>query len=130
MTQESQDVDVKIDELKSELKRGESAIAALQERLKNNEDMLKDSIAEKKELKQRLQQIDLHQNDAKIGEYQKLLEDHQKTVHRLEVTKKHLDNAKDEIAFLKEVIDELASRNLLDHLFGRYPESFHEYKGS
>lgn len=130
MTQESQDVDVKIEELKSELKRGESAISALQERLKNNEDMLKDSIAEKNELKQRLQQIDLHQNDTKIGEYQKLLEDHQKTVHRLEVTKKHLDESKDEIAVLKEVIDDLASRSLLDHLLGRYPESFKEYKGS
>jgi len=43
------------------------------------------------------------------------------------VTKKQLDDARIEIQDLKEVIDDLANRGLMDHILGRYPESFKGY---
>lgn len=128
------DAEAQIRELERELKSRESTIAALQEKLKTNENMLQDAIQEKNQTKLRLQEYDLKLIDAKLSQYQKLQEDHQKTVHRLQVTKRHLDeiNLKnkelnEEIIFLKEVIEDLANRGLVDHMRGRYPDSFKNY---
>ncbi len=124
----SKDAEAQIKELKRELKSRASDIEALQEKLETNEDMLQDAIQEKNQMKLQLQEYDLNLIDSKLGQYQKLQEDHQKTVHRLQVTKKHLDNARDEIAILREIIDDLTHRSLFDHIRGRYPESMKKYK--
>lgn len=118
-----------IKELEKELRNRESELKTLQERLKNNEDMLQDAIDEKNKMKLQLQEYELTLTDNKLNQHQKLQEDHNKTVHRLQVTKKQLDDARTDISDLKEIIDELANRGLLDHIRGKYPESFEEYKG-
>lgn len=121
--------EAQIREFEKELKSRESELKTLQERLKNNEDMLQDAIGEKNKIKLRLQEYELNLTDDKLDQHQKLQEDYNKTVHRLQVTKEQLDNARKEISYLKEIIDELSNRGLLDHIRGRYPESFQEYKG-
>lgn len=135
MRENSKDTEAQIMELKKELKSKQSTIELLQERLKNNKEMLQDLIQEKNQLKKRIQEYDLNLMDAKLNQYQKLQEDHQKTVHRLQVTKKHLDevNLKNkelnkEINILEKIIEDLANRGLLDHARGRYPDSFQKYK--
>jgi len=122
------DTEARIKELEKKLKSRESDIENLQEKLKTNEDMLQDVIQEKNQIKSRLQEYDLNLIDAKLSQYQKLQEDQQKLVHRLQVTKKHLDDARDEIAILREIIDDLTHRGLLDRIRGRYPESLKKYK--
>lgn len=136
MRENSKDAEAQIKKLKDELKGKQSTIEQLQDRLNNNGNMLQDLIQEKNQLKKRIQEYDLSLIDAKLSQYQKLQEDHQKTVHRLQVTKKHLDELnlrnKDlnkEIEILKEVIEELGNRGLLDLLRGKYPKSFERYKG-
>jgi len=118
------DTEARIKELEKKLKSRESDI----ENLKTNEDMLQDVIQEKNQIKLRLQEYDLNLIDAKLSQYQKLQEDHQKLVHRLQVTKKHLDDARDEIAILREIIDDLTHRGLFDRIRSRYPESLKKYK--
>lgn len=131
--------DLKEDEistLKSELKGREKSIKSLNEKLDINNRMLQDILMEKNELKKKIQEYELKLVDAKLNQYQKLQEQHQKTVHRLQVTKKHLDNAniKNKDLQAKEmvmqmVIEDLVKRGFLDHIRNRYPESYLEYKG-
>jgi chromosome segregation ATPase len=122
------DTEARIKELEKKLKSRESDIENLQEKLRTNKDMLQDVIQEKNQIKLRLQEYDLNLTDAKLSQYQKLQEDHQKLVHRLQVMKKHLDDARDEIAILREIIDDLTHRGLFDRIRGRYPESLKKYK--
>lgn len=122
------DTEARIKELEKKLKSRESDIENLQEKLRTNKDMLQDVIQEKNQIKLRLQEYDLNLTDAKLSQYQKLQEDHQKLVHRLQVTKKHLDDARDEIAILREIIDDLTHRGLFDRIRSRYPESLKKYK--
>lgn len=128
MKENPKDAATQIRDLEKELKDKQSTIELLQERLKNNEDMLQDSIQEKNQLKERIQEYDLNLTDAKLNQHQKLQEDHRKTVHRLQVTKTHLDKTNDEIDILKKVIEDLTNRGLLDHIRGKYPESFENYR--
>ncbi len=132
---ESLDLNAKINQLEMELRSKESTIEVLQERLNNNKDMLQDVIAEKKQLNLRVQGYDLNLIDAKLNQYQKLQEDHQKMMHRLQVTKNHLDDANQKIKeangkidVLEKIIVDLGDRGLLDYIRGRYPESYRRYK--
>lgn len=126
MKGDTTNLEARIRELEKELRNRESSIELLRERLKNNEGMLQDAIEEKNQFKGRIREHDL--NQAKIDQYQNLQEDHHKAVHRLQVTKKQLDEAREEIDILKEIVDDLANRGLWDHIHGKYPESFEEYK--
>lgn len=121
--------------LERELDEKESAIKSLKEQLSNNQSILKDVISEKKQLITRVQEYDLSLVDTKLEQYQKLQETHQKTVHRLKVTKKHLDMAntnikemQGEIKKLKQIISDLNNRGLLDYVLSKYPESYQEYR--
>jgi len=89
--------------------------------------MLQDAISEKNKVKIQLQEYDLKLTDEKLKQLQNLQEKYNKKVHRVQVTKKQLDDARIEIQDLKEVIDDLANRGLMDHILGRYPESFKGY---
>ena len=128
MITDSNDTETRIRELEQDLKNRESEIKSLQERLKNNEEMLQDAICEKNQVKIQLQEYDLQLTDEKLKQLQNLQEKYNKKTHRVQVTKKQLDDARIEIRDLNEVIDDLANRGLMDHILGRYPESFQVYR--
>ena len=124
-----------IKELEGELNKRDAQIELLNEKLSNNKDILQNVISEKKQLKVRIQEYDLKLIDAKLSQFQKLQVEHQKTVHRLQVTKKHLDSANKKInelqlsiEDLEKIIEDLDNRGLWDHLRGKYPESYQKYK--
>jgi chromosome segregation ATPase len=124
-----------IKELEKKLKDQEKTIESLKEKLSNNQDMLKDTINEKNELKKKIQEYDLKMVDKKLNQYQELHEEQQKTLHRIHVTKNHLDDANSknkELLIIKEemqkVLEDLENRGLLDYIRGKYPESYLKYK--
>lgn len=132
-TKQSKDEQIK--KLKSMLKEKEALIELLNRKLSNNKEILQDVISEKKQLKLQLQEYEFNLINAKLKQYEKLQSEHQKTVHRLTVRKKHLDNAKEkikqlerEIEDLERIINDLHNRSIWDYLRGKYPESFREYK--
>jgi chromosome segregation ATPase len=127
--------DSKIRELEEKLKTQEKTNKKLKEKLENNSNMLNDVIRENKQLKKRIQEYDLKLVDTKLSQYQKLQEEYQKKAHRLQVTKKHLDNAnlknqdlQEKEKILHQIIADLEKRGLLDYIRGRYPESYQKYK--
>lgn len=125
----------RIQELEFELKKKESSICSIRDKLNNNQEILKDLILEKKQLKEQIQDFELKQTNIKLQEYEKLQQDHHKLEHRLEITKNHLDKAnqkinklEDRIKSLKNIIEDLHNRGLKDYLLRRYPKSYQEYK--
>lgn len=127
MTKEPSD-NSRIKRLEEEIKSKESIIKSLKERLDSNQKILEDVIREKNLLNNQIREYELKQMDSKFSRYQEMEEEHQKAVHRLEVTKNHLDLAKAEIKSLEKIIEDLKNRGLVDYLLGRFPDSFKEYK--
>lgn len=124
-----------IKKLKKELKKKEALIELLNQKLSNNQQIIKDIISDKKQLKLQLQEYELSLVDAKLQQYEKLQDEHQKTLHRLQVRKKHLDNAnqkitqsQEKIEDLERIIEDLNNRSLWDHLRRKYPESYQRYR--
>lgn len=124
-----------IKKLKKELKKKDALVELLNQKLSNNQQIIKDVISEKKHLKLQLQEYELSLVDVKLQQYAKLQDEHQKTLHRLQVRKKHLDNAnqkitqsQEKIQELKRIIEDLNNRSLWDHLRRKYPESYQRYR--
>ena len=77
-----------------------------------------------------------------FGKFEELKKEYNQLVHRLQVTKNQLDNArkqiklqdqfvedsKDQIEFMELVIHDLENRGLTDFILNRFPESFKDYK--
>ena len=133
---QSDSKDEEIRELRSKLKNRDKTIDSLKEKLDSNKLMLQDILTQKNEVKKKIQEHELKMVDAKLNQYQQLQEKHQKTLHRLQVTKKHLDNSNIQNKKLlkkeeemQRVIEDLLKRGLMDHLRNRYPESYLKYKG-
>lgn len=125
MTEEPSD-NSRIKELEEEIKSKNSAIESLKSRLENNKNILEDIAREKNHLENRVREYELKLVETNITRYQELEGKHQKTVHRLEVTKNHLNQAKAEIKSMEKIVEDLANRGLLDHILGRFPESYKE----
>ena len=128
--------DEEIKELKIEIKNREKTIESINQKLNNNNDILQDIITENKRLKKDIHEYDLKMVDEKLHKYQELQEDHQKILHRLQVTKDHLDDANNKNRKLREkkeemqiVIEDLVKRGLIDYIRSRYPETYLKYKG-
>lgn len=118
----------RIKELEKLLNKRESEIKTLKERLKNDKEILQDVIGEKKLLNKKIQDFELKEIDAKLNEFQKLQQNHYKTEHRLQVTKKLLDEANEKIGKLEKIIEDLKNMGNINYILGRFPESYKEYE--
>lgn len=132
---EPSDDNSRIKKMEKELRNRESEIDSLKEKLNNNKKILQDMIQDKKLKEKQIQVFELKEIDAKLDKLQKLQSEYDKIKHRLMVTKKLLDEANEEIVRLKDeievrekIMEDLKNRGLMDHILGRFPDSFKEYK--
>lgn len=117
-----------IKKLEKELSKKESEIEFLKEKFTNNQEVLLDVIQDKKLLKEQIHEFELKELDERLNNFRDLQRKHHKTQHRLFVTKKLLNDSREDIKFREKVIEEMENRRLLDYILGRFPESFKEYK--
>ncbi len=117
-----------IEKLNKIIKEKNNEIKLLQNKLLDSKDMVHDIIQEKNSLKKRMNQYELDEFNLQIGKFAELKNDYNKIEHRLNITKKQLDTARNQIIFDKQVIEDLKNRSLMDYLRKRFPESFVSYK--
>ena len=101
-----------------------------------------DVVDEKIILEKRLNELEFKDISLQFGKFEELKKESNQLVHRLQVTKKQLDNSrkqiksqnqivedsKDQIEFMELVIHDLENRGLADFIRNRFPESFKNYK--
>ena len=124
----SNDYEAIIDGLELKLKEKESEIQELRVKLQDKYEMLQDRIEEKKVLEKRLEQFELNDATLKLGKLDEVTLENHKLEHRVQVTKKQLNEARDNLKYQEKVIEDLENRGFLDFLLKRFPESFREYK--
>ncbi|MBP2046006.1 hypothetical protein [Methanobacterium aggregans] len=124
----NKDYEAIIEGLEFKLKQKESEIQELREKLQDKYAMLQDRIDEKKILEERVKELELKDISLKLGKLDELTNKNLKLDHRVQVTKKQLDYARNDLELQKKVIEDLENRGVLDFLLRRFPETFKEYK--
>jgi chromosome segregation ATPase len=124
----SSEIESRVKELEKDLARKESEIEFLKEKLNNNQEVLLDIIEDKKLLKKQIEEFELKEIEEKLNNFRKLQHKHHKTEHRLYITKKNLDTARQDLEERRNVIVDLEKRGLRDYVLGNYPESYVKYQ--
>lgn len=84
-------------------------------------------IDEKNELLDKIHQYELMKFDLKLQKTNDLKEKLQKAEHRINITKKLLDDSKEEIAMLKNIINDYDNIGFLDFIRNKKPDSMKLY---
>ncbi|MDR2967156.1 MAG: hypothetical protein LBU74_04345 [Methanobacteriaceae archaeon] len=84
-------------------------------------------INEKNELLEKIHQLELMKLDLKLQKSNDLKEKIQKAEHRINITKKLLDDSKEEIAMLKNIIDGYEKLGFFDFIRNKKPDSVRLY---
>jgi chromosome segregation ATPase len=125
---ESQNDKLLIEKLNKELAEKNNEIKLLQTKFIDSQDRIHDIIIEKDSLKKQINQYELKELELQIGKFEELKNNYNKLEHRLNITKKQLDEARNQIIFHRQVIEDLENRSFMDYLRNRFPESFVDYK--
>lgn len=118
----------RIEELETELSKKNQALMYHEEEISDLKYRIQEVVADKRKISDKLDKFQLMQIELKINDYNSLKDDYNKLKHRTDITKKLLDQARNDLFRLKMVLADLEKRGLLDFLLGRYPESYQEYK--
>jgi chromosome segregation ATPase len=124
----SQNDKLLIEKLNRELAEKNNEIKLLQTKFIDSQDRIHDIIIEKDSLKKQINQYELKELELQIGKFEELKNNYNKLEHRLNITKKQLDEARNQIIFHRTVIEDLENRSFMDYLRNRFPESFVDYK--
>ena len=122
-----EDYDAIIEKLEKELLKKQAIIDGLKENLQDANLRVSDMIEKNKSLESRINEFELQELAMKFGKYEELKDKNKKLDHRVMVTKKHLDNAREYQKFTDVVIMDLKNRSTLDKILRRYPTSYMRY---
>lgn len=122
-----EEYDTIIEELEKELVKKQTIIDGLNAKLQDANSRISDMIEKNKSLESRINEFELQELAMKFGKFEELKDKNKKLDHRVIVTKKHLDNAREYQKFSDVVILDLKNRSTLDRILRRYPDSYIRY---
>lgn len=96
-------------------------------KLEDTEERFHLTIKDKQILEKRINELELKELSIQLGNYEELKMNHSKLEHRIQITKKQLEDARKYIKFMENVIDDLGNRGIVDLLRKRFPETYIEY---
>lgn len=117
-----------VEELEKELVVRENEINQLSKKLADANERIHDVIVDKKTLQNKINEFELKDIDLEFGKHEDIKIKHNKLQHRMQVTKKQLDDARERVKFLESVISSLENRSVLDRIRRRYPEPYLNYR--
>ncbi|MCL2157130.1 MAG: hypothetical protein FWH54_03810 [Methanobrevibacter sp.] len=117
-----------IESLTEELKKSNETLKILKLEQQQCEKKISHFIDEKNELLDKIHQYELMKLDLKLKKYTDMEEKLQKGEHRISISKKLLDESRDEIKLLKNIINDYENIKFLDFIRNKKPDSVGVYK--
>lgn len=121
------DYEACIEELENELAKKQAMIQDLKERIHDANGRVSDMVEKNSLLETRLNEYELQDLAMKFGKFEELKDKNKKLDHRVKVTKKHLDSAREYLKFTDVVILDIKNRGILDRIMRKYPDSYIRY---
>lgn len=112
---------------KKELIKTKAELKLVEDKLEYCQDRIIDIRNEKDILLKKVDEYDSFNVDEKLEEAEKIKNDFLKQKHRLKITKDLLDDSRDEIAILKEIIADFKNMSNLDFIRKKYPENINTH---
>ena len=103
-------------------------IQDLEKQLYQCQGRLEEIREEKKELNDKLKALEMMKMDLKLLDAQKLQDENNQIQHRIHITKKLLDEKREEVKFRDEVISDLEERGFGDYLLRKVPDNLVVYR--
>jgi chromosome segregation ATPase len=122
-----EDYDAIIEELKENLVKKQTEVDDLNEKIHDANLRVSDMIEKNKSLESRINEFELQDLAMKYGKFEELKDYNKKLEHRVIITKKHLDNAREYIKFIDVVIIDMKNRSVIDRILRRYPDTYKGY---
>ncbi len=127
-SRKTDDLELKVKKLESELSKNKSILEETLKDLHMCQGRLQEIREEKIVLNESLKELELMKLDLKLLNTQKVRDENNRIQHRIHITKKLLDEARDELKFQKKVIKDLEKLKVLDRIREKWPESLIVYK--
>ena len=127
-TRKTEDLELKVKELESEISKNKSILDKTLKDLHMCQGRLQEIREEKITLNERLKEFELMKLDLKLLNTREIQEENNRIQHRIHITKKLLDDARDDLKFRAEVIKDLEELKVLDRIRGKWPDSLIVYK--
>jgi len=121
------DLKKELEATKSGLKKAKSDIKLVEDKLDYCQDRLLDIRNEKDNLQKKINDYEFLDIDTKLEEIAILKNDFLKQKHRLKITKELLDDSREEIILLKEIIEGFKNLSNIDFIRNKYPESLNQH---
>jgi len=112
---------------KKELAETKSELKLVENKLTYCQDRLLDIRNEKDDILKKLRKYEIQNVDMELKKAQLTKDDFLKQKHRLKITKEFLDESREEVVLLKEVIEDFKNTKNIDFIRNKYPDSFHRY---
>lgn len=123
-----EDLELKVKNLESQISKNKITLDKTLKELHMCQGRLQEIREEKIALNDRLKELELMKLDLKLLKLQKVQDENNRIQHRIHVTKKLLDEARDKIKFQEKVIKDLEELKVRDRVRGKWPESLIVYK--
>lgn len=117
------DLNEELKYIKKKLTNTKSELKLVEDKLEYCQDRVIDIRNEKNALLKKANYYESCNIDEKLKEYEKLKQDFLKQEHRLKITKNLLDDSREEITLLKEIIEEFKNLSILNFIRKIYPEN-------
>ena len=124
-----------VEKLENEMKRKNNEIIEIQKKFEDAQERIHEVIIQKSSFEKRVNELELKELNLQFVKYDELKNKFSKLEHRMQITKKQLDDArnhielqKQRIKLMEKVIENLENRGLKDYLLRKFPETFIEYK--
>ncbi|RBQ23854.1 hypothetical protein ALNOE001_06450 [Candidatus Methanobinarius endosymbioticus] len=116
-----------LEQTKKELGKTKSELKLLEDKLDYCQNRLIDIRNEKDNLINRINKYESIDIDTKLKEAEHLKNDFLKQNHRLKITKDLLDDSREEVSFLKDIVQDFKNISILDFMRKKYPENINTH---
>ena len=118
----------KIEDLEKIIDMKTKEIEYLRKEFHESQGRLKELRLEKKELEEKVTNFELLKMDLELKKVEEIYNQNNKIQHRIHITKELLEEKREEVITLQNILKDFEEFTVWDHIKGVYPESYIAYK--
>lgn len=118
----------KIEDLEKIVDMKTKEIEYLRKEFHEAQGRLKELRQEKKELDEKLRKLELLKLDLELKKAEDIYNENNRIQHRIHITKELLEEKREEVIILQNILKDFEEFTIWNHIKGIYPESYIAYK--